>query len=80
MPGTRGNVTPSARPRRVCSSERLSPNAVTRISTQPGCGVGTGMSRIRRASGGPGASRTTARMVAGMELVAGVVMGTLSAS
>src|SRR5438552_1336315 len=64
MPSTRGNVTPFARPRRVCSSERLIPNALTRTSTHPGRGFGTGSSRIRSAAGGPGASSTTARMVA----------------
>src|SRR5215211_6399884 len=64
MPSTRGKVTPCARPRRVCSSERLSPNALTRMSTHPGRGSGTGSSRIRSAAGGPGASSTTARMVA----------------
>src|SRR4051794_34112195 len=64
MPSTRGNVTPCATPRRVCSSERLIPNALTRMSTQPARGSGTARSRIRSASGGPGASSTTARMVA----------------
>ena len=38
IPSTRGNVTPSARPRRVCSSDRFSPNALTSISTHPGFG------------------------------------------
>src|SRR5438093_1178251 len=66
MPSTRGKVTPCARPRRVRSSERLIPNALTLMSTQPGPGSGTGSSRIRSASGGPGASSTTARMVAVM--------------
>ena len=46
-----------------CSSERLSPNALTLMSTQPADGTGTGSSRMARADGGPGASRTTARMV-----------------
>src|SRR5438477_11294587 len=63
MPSTRGNVTPDARPSRVCTSERFSPNALTSIRTQPAAGVGTGSSRIVSASGGPGASRTIARMV-----------------
>ena len=52
-PARAGNVTPSARPSRVCSSERLSPKAFTRISTQPGRGSGIGqladLQRIRRA-------------------------------
>ena len=34
-----GTSTPSASPRRVCSSERLSPNASTLISTSPGRGA-----------------------------------------
>src|SRR5437899_5773416 len=71
MPSTRGKVTPCARPRRVCSSERLIPNALTRMSTQPERGSGTGSSRIRSASGGPGASSTTARMVAVTSLLLG---------
>src|SRR4051812_43110535 len=64
MPSTRGKVTPCARPSRVWSSERLIPNALTRMSTQPARGSGTASSRISSASGGPGASSTTARMVA----------------
>ena len=63
MPGTRGNVTPSATPSRMCSSDRFSPNARTRISTQPAAGSGTGSSRMTKASGGPGPSSTTARIV-----------------
>ena len=63
IPGTRGNVTPCASPSRMCSSERLRPNALTLISTHPGAGSGTGTSRITRASGGPGRSRTTARIM-----------------
>src|SRR5215211_4554261 len=66
MPSTRGKVTPFARPRRVCSSERLIPNAWTWMSTQPGRGSGTASLPIRSAAGGPGASSTTARMVAVM--------------
>jgi hypothetical protein len=62
-PSTRGKVTPSARPRRVCSSERFTPNALTAISTHPGGGFGTGSCRIVSASGGPGASSTTARII-----------------
>ena len=63
IPSTRGNVTaPPASPSRVCSSDRLSPKALTSISTHPSSGVGTGSSRICNASGGPGASSTTARM------------------
>src|SRR5436190_24012344 len=67
MPRTLGNVTPDARPWRVCSSERFSPNALTSMRTQPSGGVGTGRSRVVNASGGPGASRTTARMVWGIQ-------------
>src|SRR4051794_29583115 len=63
IPRTRGNVTPDARPWRVCNSDRFTPNALTSISTQPAVGIGTGSSRIVRASGGPGASRTIARML-----------------
>src|SRR5215218_757036 len=51
MPSTRGKVTPWARPRRVCSSDRLIPNALTRMSTQPGRGSGTASSRIRSPAG-----------------------------
>ena len=50
-------------PCRKCSSDRLSPNAFTRMSTQPGFGVGMGTSRICRTSGAPGPSTTTARIV-----------------
>src|SRR2546430_7794135 len=63
MPRTRSNVTPDARPWRERNSDRFSPNALTSISTQPAAGVGTESSRIVSASGGPGASRTIARMV-----------------
>src|SRR5438034_10958239 len=63
MPRTRGNVTPDATPWRVCSSERFSPNALPSLSTRPAAGLGTASSRIVSASGGPGASRTIARMV-----------------
>ena len=54
MPGTRGKVTPCASPSRVCSSDRLIPNAFTVIRTQPGRGSGTGSSSTRRFSTGPG--------------------------
>src|SRR6266511_606104 len=74
MPSTRGKVTPCARPSRVCSSERLIPKALTRMSTQPGRGSGTGTSRIRSASGGPGGSSTTARMVAVMSVPSGLCL------
>src|SRR3954468_5290274 len=67
MPRTRGNVTPDARPSRVCNSDRFSPKALTSISTQPAAGLGTGSSRIVSALGGPGASRTIARMVSVIE-------------
>jgi hypothetical protein len=73
MPGTLGKVTPSDRPSRRYSSRRLSPNALTLMSTQPADGTGTGTSRMARADGGPGASRTTARMVAGVEAVCSVL-------
>ena len=35
IPSTRGNVTPWAYPRRVCSSERFRPKAITVIRTHP---------------------------------------------
>src|SRR3954468_17119523 len=66
IPRTRGNVTPEARPRRVCSSERLRPNALTLINTQPAAGAGTASSRSVRESGGPGPSSTIARIVSVM--------------
>src|SRR5262249_30965169 len=63
IPSTRGKVTPSARPRRECSSERFQPNALSAIRTQPGPGSGTGKSLISRFSSGPGSRNTTARIV-----------------
>ena len=66
IPSTRGKVTPSARPSRVCSSDRLRPEARTRIRTHPGAGTGIGIDRTTRASGPPGAARTAARIVAGI--------------
>src|SRR5947208_2175931 len=63
MPSTRGKVTPSARPRRVCSSDRLRPNASILMRTQPGLGSGSGSWRICRLSTGPGALSTTALML-----------------
>ena len=65
MPRILGNVTSSPEyPRRVNNSERLSPKAFTLISTQPGCGVGIGTCLRSRPDTSPGASRTTARIMA----------------
>src|SRR2546428_9537620 len=63
MPSTRGKVTPSARPRRVCSSDRLRPNASTLMRTHPDSGSGSGSWRICRFSTRPGALSTTALML-----------------
>ncbi len=63
IPGTRGNVTSSASPSRVCSSERFSPKTLTAIRTQPGFTPGTGSSVSSRFSTGPGPLSTTARIV-----------------
>lgn len=54
MPGTIGRRPPSARPRRTCNSERLSPNAFTAMRNQLGSGSGMGRSRRCRLSTGPG--------------------------
>jgi hypothetical protein len=64
IPGTRGNVTPSASPNRVCSSDRFSPNARTRIRTHPNSASGTGNVTNSRFCTGPGPLNTTARIVA----------------
>src|SRR4051794_1861311 len=77
MPSTRGKVMPWARPNRVCSSERLIPNALTRMSTQPGRGSGTGSSWIRSTWGGPGASSTTARIVTVMSRLTSLSDGSI---
>src|SRR5438874_2631611 len=63
MPSTRGKVTPSARPRRVCSSDRLRPKASTLMRTHPDSGSGSGSWRICRFSTGPGALSITALML-----------------
>ncbi|GAA2137206.1 hypothetical protein GCM10009727_32390 [Actinomadura napierensis] len=44
-------------------SDRFSPNARTLTSVHPGRGSGTGTSRTRSTSGGPGRSATTARII-----------------
>ena len=65
IPRIRGNVTsPPDQPRSVMYSERLSPNASTRTSAQPGRGSGRGTSRTTSASGPSGRSATAARIVA----------------
>src|ERR1700678_740489 len=72
MPGTRGKLTPTLTPSRSFSSERLRPNASTRMRTQPSRSGGSGSVVSRRLSTGPGADSRTARMVAGEE-VTGVI-------
>ena len=47
----------------MCNSDRFSPNVATLINTCPDRGVGIGRLRMCRASGGPGASSTTAFIV-----------------
>src|ERR1700733_7714022 len=64
IPGTRGKLTPSLTPSRSFSSERLRPNASTRMRTQPSRSGGSGSAASRRLSTGPGAESRTARMVA----------------
>ncbi|MFI7361414.1 hypothetical protein ACIBO4_04630 [Streptomyces sp. NPDC050149] len=59
----RGKVTPSAKPRRVCSSGRFRPNALTASRTHPGRVASTGRSVTTRFSTRPGPLRTTARIV-----------------
>jgi hypothetical protein len=68
MPGTRGKLTPTPRPSRSFSSERLRPNASTRMRTQPSRSGGSGSVVSRRLSTGPGAESWTARMVAGDDM------------
>src|ERR1700687_1057606 len=63
MPRTRGNLTLGEWPCRVNSSERFSPNALTRISTSPLCGAGIGRLSILRSSGPPASWITAAFMV-----------------
>src|SRR6516164_8506395 len=63
IPGTRGKLTPTLRPSRSFSSERLRPNASTRMRTQPSRSGGSGSVVSRRLSTGPGAESRTARMV-----------------
>ena len=55
--------TPGECPCRVKSSERLRPNAFTRIRTHPGAGRGTGSCSILSTSGAPGSRMTAAFMV-----------------
>ena len=73
IPGTRGKLTPTLRPSRSFSSERLRPNASTRMRTQPSRSGGSGSVVSRRLSTEPGAESRTARMVAG-EDVAGCLL------
>ena len=57
-------------------SRKLTPAAVTRISTSPGPGVGTGASVIRQRSCGPFSDVCCrARMVAGMIIGTGFLIG-----
>src|SRR3984957_560397 len=69
MPGTRGKLTPTPRPSRSFSSERLRPNASTRMRTQPSRSGGSGSVVSRRLPTGPGAESSTARMVAGEDVM-----------
>ena len=69
MPGTRGKLTPSLTPSRSFSSERLRPNASTRMRTQPSRSGGSGSVVRCRLSTGPGAESWTARMVAGEDVM-----------
>jgi len=55
MPGTRGKLTPTLRPSRSFSSERLMLNASTRMRTQPSRWGGSGSVISRRLSTEPGA-------------------------
>src|SRR3954468_24394176 len=65
IPRIRGNVTASpAKPLSVLYSDRLSPNASTLTSAQPGRGSGRGTSRTTSPSGPSGRSATTARICA----------------
>jgi hypothetical protein len=48
---------------------------LTLISTWPADGTGTGSSRMARADGGPGASRTAARMMPGTAAVPAAAPG-----
>src|SRR3954454_1170826 len=65
MPRIRGNVTAlPAYPLSVLYSDRLSPNASTRTSAQPGRGSGRGTSQTTSPSGPSGRSATTARICA----------------
>ena len=51
-------------PLRMCVSAWLTPNALTRISTSPSPGTGSGTSWICRTSGPPGLVMTIARILA----------------
>src|SRR5215831_6422506 len=61
IPGTRGKLAPTLRPSRSFSSERLRPNASTRIRTHPSRSGGSGSVVSRRLSTGPGAESWPAR-------------------
>ncbi len=69
IPGTRGKLTPSLTPSRSFNSDRLTPNASTRIRTHPSRSGGRGRVISRRFSTGPGADSWTARMVIGEEVM-----------
>src|SRR5690242_2834566 len=62
IPSTRGKRTLGECPCRVISSDRLSPNALTRTSVQPGRTAGRDTRLTCRTSGGPGSLTTTARI------------------
>src|SRR5258707_891059 len=64
IPGTRGKLTPALRPSRSFSSERLRPNASTRMRTQPSRPGASGSVVSPRLSTGPGAASRTAPMAA----------------
>ena len=75
IPGTRGKLTPTLRPSRSFSSERLRPNASTRMRTQPSRSGGSGSVVSRRLSTGPGAESRTARIVAGEDVMGCLLPG-----
>src|SRR5215510_9124126 len=70
MPGTRGKLTPTLRPSRSLSSERLRPNASTRMRTHPSRSGGSGRVVNRRLSTGPGPESRTARMLVDEDVTA----------
>ena len=69
MPGTRGKLTPALTPSRSFNSERLMPNASTRMRTQPSRSDGTGSVVSRRLRTGPGPDSCTARIVVGEDVM-----------